>query len=118
MWNELQREYRELLRLRRGTNGRWLEDRSRRVEDKSAEGLIRAMVENSGPAAYVTADHANASRFVAWLDRQGLALSQQDQKKAAEWRRGTRPRITVTVVDRIVTGFGRHLSELPDEVFE
>jgi hypothetical protein len=68
--------------------------------------------------AYLTADHVNAARFVAWLDRQGLVLRQRDQKKKAEWRSGRRRQIEIWTADRILTGFGRHLSELPDEVFE
>jgi hypothetical protein len=101
---------------------RWLDventvDHAEQLRAANAENNGRPLPEVGGGERHMGSTHANAAQFVAWLDGQGLTLGQQDQKKAAEWRRGSR-RITIATVDRIMTGFGRHLSELPDEVFE
>ena len=131
MWNQLQREFRQELGMRRGGDGVWRESRTRTralegdVAGQRAEELLEATAENgdrpltpgSNAPPHMTASHVDAARFVEWVDRQALKFDERDQKKVSEWRRGSRPRIKIETADRILTGVGSHLSELPDGVF-
>jgi len=69
------------------------------------------------PLDWQTADHADGPAVVRWLaEREDLSgLDSADRKLVARWRSGSVA--TFVRLDRLLIGFGRHPSELPESVW-
>lgn len=77
------------------------------------DGLLDAAANLHG--RWVTATKADGRRLVKWVEDQELDLTHQHRDSLRKWKNGENP--SVWVVDRLLTLNGRHLWELPDEVW-
>ena len=68
---------------------------------------------------YVNANYADGQKVLKWLEKQGhdfyMGRHHPMQRRVTEWRSGGLA--TLPVVDRLLVHFGRHISELPDDVW-
>ena len=61
--------------------------------------------------------YGHGPTIVAWLERDGAlsGLDETDRKLIRRWRSGSDA--SFWVIDRLLTGLGHHVSELPDETW-
>lgn len=68
---------------------------------------------------WTTSNWADGPKVAAWVKAHGhlrnLPSSDSRVSRVAQWEKGVKA--GVAALDRMLTSFGRHLSELPDDVW-